>query len=312
MTDALTLPQSTDRWRGALLGTALGDAAGRPFEGRHHIGADQVEAWLADDAELVWSDDTAMTIALARSLIARTGQVDAQHLGDTFATEYHQEPWRGYGAGPPRIFATAAAGTPYLEAAAALFGGTGSFGNGAAMRAAPVAVAGGDDPDRVASLARQQAMVTHAHTLGQDGAALLALAVWALATWPHDDPARTIGATLRHLDTDEMRSAAATALDLGPDASATSIARRLGNGVAAVEAVPAAIAAFLGAAGDAHDVLVRAVTVGGDTDTIAAMAGAMAGAQLGADALPPPLLARLEARDELIGLADTLTHVTRR
>jgi poly(ADP-ribose) glycohydrolase ARH3 len=297
-----------DRWRGALLGTALGDGIGAPFEGHRHVEVDEVERWLAAADELIWTDDTAMTIALARSLLARGGTVDEQHLGDGFAASFHAEPWRGYGSGPPRIFAAAARGTPYVDAAAALFDGRGSFGNGAAMRATPAAIVGGNDLTRVADLARAQARVTHAHPLGTDGAALLALGVAALATFA-GPPAAAIELTLPHLETDELRRAAATAVELGPTATPRTIAGRLGNGIAALEAVPAALAAFLASPDDPRAVYVRAVATGGDTDTIAAMAGALVGANVGARGLPADLLSRLEGRAEIGELADRLAAV---
>ncbi len=302
--------QLGDRWRGALLGTALGDAVGRPFEGHAHVDRARVEAWLDAADQLTWTDDTAMTIALSRSLIAQRGDIDPEQLGDAFALAYRREPWRGYGAGPPQVFAAAAEGTSYVEAAAGLFGGSGSFGNGAAMRAAPVAVVGHDDPGRVAQLARAQATVTHAHPLGQDGAALLALSVWAVAATPHRAGADAIADQLALLDTLEMRRAATAALDLAPDGDAATIVARLGNGIAAVEAVPAALAAFLRAPEEPRAVLAGAVALGGDTDTIAAMAGALVGARVGASALPRHFLGRLEGHEELIDLADALVHVT--
>lgn len=301
-----------DRWRGALLGTGLGDAVGAPFEGRRHVEGDDVEVWLAADDPLVWTDDTAMTMGLARSLVACDGRVDPQHLGDIFAADHRSEPWRGYGAGPPQVFAAAARGTPYVDAAAAMFGGSGSYGNGAAMRAAPAAVVGGADLDLVAELARRQSLVTHAHPLGQDGAALLALAVAAVATADGSDPAASITEALPHLQTERMRTAAERAIEMGPTADVDDIARQLGHGISAVEAVPAALAAFLGAPDDPRAVLVRAVSMGGDTDTIAAMAGAVAGAHTGASALPADALDRLEGRAELVRLADALAELTGR
>lgn len=301
-----------DRWRGALLGTALGDAAGAPFEGRRHVGVDDVEVWLDADDPLVWTDDTAMTMGLARSLIACDGRVEPQHLGDIFASDHRAEPWRGYGAGPPQVFAAATRGTPYVDAAAAMYGGSGSYGNGAAMRAAPCAVVGGTDLDTVAKLARQQALVTHAHPLGQDGAALLALAVAAVATGNGSRPADCIAEALPHVRTERMRAAAERGVEIGPTADVAEVVRELGHGISAVEAVPAAIAAFLGAPADPRAVLVRAVSMGGDTDTIAAMAGALVGAHVGAGALPDAALDRLEGRAELARLADALARLTQR
>jgi poly(ADP-ribose) glycohydrolase ARH3 len=135
-------PLSTASARGALLGTALGDAIGAPFEGRRRVDDREVAALLAAGTPLRWTDDTHMMLGLADALTDRGGVVDERHLGDTFAARYREEPWRGYGGGPPRVFAMAARGTPYRQAAAALFGGGGSFGNGAAMRCVPAALAG--------------------------------------------------------------------------------------------------------------------------------------------------------------------------
>ncbi len=243
-------PDLPDRWRGALLGTALGDGVGAPFEGHRHVMRDEVARWMDADEPLTWTDDTAMAIGLARSLIACDGRVDPGHLGDTFAAAYRAEPWRGYGAGPPQVFAAAARGVSYVEAAAAMFDGSGSYGNGAAMRAPPAAVVGHPELSAVADLARAQALVTHAHPLGQDGAVLLAVAVAIVAGTAREPAGR----------------------DATPDA-------------------------------------VEDVAIGGDTDTIAAMAGALVGARVGAGGLPDGLLARLEGRDVMVLLADDLEAV---
>jgi poly(ADP-ribose) glycohydrolase ARH3 len=176
--DAVTIPGSLeDRLVGVLVGTALGDAVGAAFEGVAAPDVGELDARLAGADRLRWTDDTHMALALASSLIATEGRVDAQHLGDTFARAYADEPWRGYGPGPPKVFAEAARGKPYVEAATALFGGAGSLGNGGAMRAAPAAIVGYPDLEEVARTARAQAAVTHAHPEGQDGSVLIAGAI---------------------------------------------------------------------------------------------------------------------------------------
>lgn len=300
----------TDRWRGALLGTALGDAVGAPFEGWPRVSDRDVGRWLDADAALTWTDDTAMAIGLGRSLVACGGRVDLQHLGDTFAAAYGAEPWRGYGAGPPRIFTEARRrGRPYVEVAAGLFGGTGSFGNGGAMRAAPCAVVAAGDLDHAARLARRQALVTHAHELGADGAALQAMAVAVAATTPTDGLPGAVAGLVERVTTTEMRAAVEAVLDLDGDTAAEVVVPTVGNGIEAVQAVPAALAAFLGHPDDPVAAVTAAVCLGGDADTIAAMAGALAGAHAGATAVPEPLLERLEARTELVALADALADL---
>ncbi len=179
-----------------------------------------------------------------------------------------------------------------------------------APRAAPCAVAGGDDLERVAELACRQALVTHAHPLAQDGAVLLAVAVAAVArTGLDDNPVPAVAEAIPYLQTDEFRRATELALDRGPGLTPRGIAEELGRGVAALEAVPAAVAAFLGAPDDPEDVLVRAVAIGGDTDTIGAMTGALVGARVGAKGLPQHLLDRLESRAELARQAVALAEV---
>lgn len=121
---------------GGMIGSALGDAIGElAFV---HGDADSLLAAVEQAQELVYTDDTAMAIGLAESLKEK-GVVDQQHLGDTFRRNYEREPWRGYAMGPPTIFAVCRErGVPYVQAAKGLFGGTGSYGNGPAMRIAPI------------------------------------------------------------------------------------------------------------------------------------------------------------------------------
>jgi len=76
-----------------------------------------------------------MTIGVAEWLIARGG-FDGHHMASRFVANHDAEPWRGYGAGPPIVFDAIRRGAPLARAATALFDGQGSYGNGAAIRAA--------------------------------------------------------------------------------------------------------------------------------------------------------------------------------
>ncbi len=295
-----------DAARGALLGAALGDAIGRPFEGAPRVDPVRVDALLDGSEPLRWTDDTHMMLALGDALVERDAAVDPQHLGAVFAAAYDAEPWRGYGSGPPQVYAMAAEGVLYVEAAGRLFGGSGSWGNGAAMRVAPAAVAGHADADRAAALAAEQSLVTHAHPQGRDAAVLLAVVIrTALMT----DPATRLVLPEPPGNSDlDVAIAAAwrdlLALEPGLQVCAAH-AERIGSSVLARESVPAAVA--LAAAGASTlDTIRTAITLGGDTDTVASMAGAIGGAHRGASSLPPALLDRLEARDRIQALADAL------
>jgi poly(ADP-ribose) glycohydrolase ARH3 len=271
-----------DCFRGALLGTAIGDALGAPF------------------------DDTHMTIGVAESLTARGG-FDGAHMAGCFVSNFEAEPWRGYGPGPPMVFKAIRAGAAWHEPAAALFRGQGSFGNGAAMRVAPVGLFLLRDLPAVARTARDTARITHAHPVGQDGAAVQACAVALLAA------ATPTSITTRGL-LDELRAIAGTGpfhdklrdLELYAEASPQAAIEVLGNGIAAEEAVSAALFAAMHHIDSFPSAVITAIGLGGDTDTIAAMTGALAGALHGAEAIPGTWRARLESRDRLEALAGDL------
>jgi len=301
--------QLRDRFRGTILGTALGDALGAPFEGHAVVDPADLTAWETASAPLRWTDDTAMTLAVGESLVDRGG-FDGAHMAQQLAETWAQDPDRGYGAGPPQVFRALLDGAAWDAPARTLFGGEGSHGNGAAMRAAPVGLACLPAPIHTAALARQTAAITHTHELGVLGAALQATAVNRLVADRSTDAAslaETLLNDLRPLATgtpyDEQLDRVAA---LPPSPHPQRVAAAVGNGVAAVQSVPAALAAFLGTPRSFRDTVRCAVLTGGDTDTIAAMAGALSGAHLGASRLPVTWQLRLEDAPRLHRLADRL------
>jgi ADP-ribosylglycohydrolase len=90
----------------------------------------------------------------------------------------------------------------------------------------------------------------------------------------------------------------------------TEAADRLGNGIEAHHSVPLALYAFLENLRSFPDCLLYAIRAGGDTDTIASMAGALSGAYLGEDAIPSSWKLRMEAADYLCRLADSIFDLT--
>ncbi len=299
--------QLRDKYRGALVGVAVGDGLGAPFEGHHGpVSPRQITLIELDHLPLRHTDDTEMTLALAESLLY-AGELDQDHLAMTFTRRWEREPDRGYGAGTKSLLSHISGGEPWKEAAQAQFFGQGSFGNGAAMRVAPIALWAGGDPALAAELARHSARVTHTHPLGVDGAAVQAAAVATALAHP----------TSRPLDPDaflaQLRGVAATSVlirQLDLVASLLSkgqlrdVSSEVRTGVAAHEAVPAAIYCFLSHPGSFRDTIRSAIGLGGDTDTIAAMAGAISGACLGERAIPAPWVDRTEAAPALADLAD--------
>lgn len=310
-----------DRCRGAMVGTAIGDALGAPFEGRHHPPPSAIDAWSTSTDLLRWTDDTHMTMGVAASLAA-VGGLDCDEMAARFVENYEAEPWRGYGAGPPQVFAAMRRGMSWREAAANLFGGSGSYGNGAAMRSAPFGLYSWRDPDQAAHLAHRAAAITHTHEIGRQGAAVMAYTCARMVTTGNDEAAG--GAVDETADeTAELVAALADVahdpafrerLDalsrLGPDTTPAVAAAELGNGIAAADSVPAALHAALHHPHSFADAVLHAVAIGGDSDTIAAMAGAASGARLGLSAIPTRWVDRIEQADELVELADQLAAVS--
>ncbi len=311
------------RFVGALVGTFVGDALGMPVEGWswREIARAYGEVREMLPARLgagTYTDDTALTIALAESLLANEGRVVPEDLVQRFRRAY--DPRRGFGAGMHRLMRLWDEGVPWEEAAQRLFDG-GSYGNGAAMRVAPVGVLFHRDDRAVYEAAITQARVTHAHPLGQEGAALQALAVaHALrsdpTTFSRDDFLTDLEAALPAA-AETLRRAlmqAGELFDRWEDRDL--IVRKLGNRSSAHRSVPTAIFAFLTFWNSFEEAVVYAVSLGGDTDTLAAMTGAIAGAFHGVDAIPKRWWRALEntdrGRDYIVRLGERLHDLWKR
>ena len=157
--------------------------------------------------------------------------------------------------------------------------------------------------EEAAALAGQTAKVTHTHPAGVEGAVIQAVAS-AHALRDDFQQAGLLEDIESLVETDEFLSRLETlrgCLDTSDDERARL---HLGNWVSAQKSVLTALYCFLVSA-DFEQTIVRAVRMGGDTDTIAAMAGALAGARYGLGDIPT-IWSGVEARDHLIDLADQL------
>jgi poly(ADP-ribose) glycohydrolase ARH3 len=291
-----------DRFTGCLLGLAVGDALGAPYEGLTH--ADIFFQFGSPDAlvknpsgdTLFYTDDTEMMIGVAETLV-ESGRIDEGRLCRAFAENYH--PDRGYGQGARRILSAMVKGKDHRRLAETIFPG-GSFGNGAAMRVAPIGLVFADEPDQLWEQAGLSALPTHTHPLGIEGAQLLAVAIArALRTTTFDRKA-FYSELLGCAATEEFRWHISVAAKLKPGDSLAG----LGSTLHAHRSVVTAMACFAAAPGDFEMVASRAIGLGDDTDTVAAMAGALVGAFAGAGAIPAALLAKLED-----GPAKGRTHI---
>ena len=299
------------------MGAAVGDALGAPFEGTSLVRRSDLESMAQDPAPLCYTDDTHMTLGMAQSLVDRHG-FDGAHMAAAFAQNFADEPWRGYGPGPPKAFHLLRQGVPWDQAGHVLFNCNGSFGNGAAMRVAPASLLAVRNMEQVASLARQTAVITHTHRLGIEGAVLQACAVCLALRQDADEPINH-GAFLDALQAyagtvayQEKIEQTRRLLDLGEQVGREEVVAQLGNGIEGLNSVPTAVYAFLRWSRSFRDVVTYAISLGGDTDTIACMAGALVGGYRGMQDIPKAWRDRVEGTERLQELADSLMRLALR
>jgi ADP-ribosylglycohydrolase len=326
----------TSRARGALYGLAIGDALGMPTQmlSRPEIVArwgpfltgfepappgHPIAAGMPAGAV---TDDTEQAVLLGRLLVAGRGAIDPHELAGALVRWEHDMAERGsldlLGPSTKRAVTAVLAGTPPEEA------GASGTTNGAAMRIAPVGIAVPLDAadegllalvDQVEAASR----VTHNTGIALAGAAAVAAAVsagvsgagLAVATAAAVRAAR-IGAERGHWVAGADVAARiewAVGLVAGryQAQAAELIYTLVGTSLATQESVPAAFAVLAAVPGDPWRACLLAASLGGDCDTIAAMAGAIAGACAGTEAFPPEAIAVIDAHGlGLASLADDL------
>lgn len=298
-----------EQFQGCLLGLALGDALGAPYEG----GPLERLLWRVIGrtraGDVRWTDDTQMSLDLAESLVTHRG-LHLEDLASRFAGNYRWS--RGYGPGTSRLLRRVAHGRHWQEANRTVHR-DGSFGNGGAMRAPVVGLFYSGRPEDLTSAARLSASVTHAHPLGMEGAVLVASATgFALSRHPPAEILQRAAAACA-LEPFRARLAIAEAwFDARTEPTPVEVARRLGHGIPASESCVTAVYVALRFLGSEFLELQQFVAAcGGDVDTIGAMAGAIWGAANGITRLPAEELERLEQRERLMSTATALHASTR-
>jgi ADP-ribosyl-[dinitrogen reductase] hydrolase len=282
---------------GALLGLAVGDALGAPFEGLDRDSYPRVSDYAEGGAHGIkpgaWTDDTAMAICLAESLLARD-RVDEHDLLERFLRWYRMGENSATGAATGVSEKTRATLATFersrrIDAAVEVE----NAGNGAIMRLAPIAILFRGSAAEARDSAVRQARVTHTASAALEAAELFAeLLVVALQSGD--------------LDTVLRRAASAGRPNLaGISGFRTKTRDQISSAPRAVDTLEAALWC-LERAGNFEGAVVEAVNLGGDTDTIGAVAGQLAGAIFGASAIPSRWLATLASQARLAELARQL------
>lgn len=311
------------KYRGCLVGGAIGDALGRPLEGRHLAGPiqdlDSLRAyrpwrgWREGPVGTV-TDDTQLTRCVAETLV-QVGYLDPADLATRFVA------WlplgRGKGHATTEAVARLCDGAPWHAA------GTASAGNGAAMRVGPIGLLRAEAPDLLRREAMLSAVITHADASAVAAAIAQAFVAAYCLHVPAGtlDPARLLSALSRSLDDLwdpqhlvswleppvrlRMRDRLAEVGSL-LDATPASAFSNFRNGPFVFQSLPAALWCFLRYRDEPERAILTAMSGGYDADTVAAMTGTMVGAYHGVDAFPRAWLDDLEYRPTLEDLADAL------
>jgi ADP-ribosylglycohydrolase len=291
------------RVRLALDGLSVGDAYGEQFfrePTRLHLLDDQP---YVPPGEWYYTDDTEMALGISE-VLDRHGRIDQDSLARTFARRFRLNPSRGYGPGAVRLLNGLAVGGDWRLEGRALFGGMGSFGNGSAMRIAPVgAYFAEDEFAAVAEQARLSAEVTHRHPEGVAGGIAIALA--AAYVWRNRDNVSgeavrrgLFDAVLEHTPTGKVRDAIEHAAIIEPGVSPQGSASLLGNGarVSCQDTVPFCLWVIARHLNDYPSAIWNTIRVGGDIDTTAAIVGGVVALAVGREGIPRDWLA---SREEL-------------
>ena len=239
-----------------------------------------------------YTDDTQMALSVV-SVLRQHGEIDQDALATNFSVHYDAN--RGYGDAMNRLVPMIYLAGMWRMMTPRLFGGDGSFGNGAAMRVAPVGAYFADDLDAAAQQAALSAEVTHSHPEGVAGAVAVALAAAHACRLRQDraHPALPAGSDflallLPQIPHGEVAQGIRQAQSLPPGTTAQAAARALGSGynATAQDTVPFALWCAGQHLDNYEEALWLTVSGLGDVDTTCAMVGGIVALSAGANSIP--------------------------
>jgi ADP-ribosylglycohydrolase len=272
----------------ALEGLSVGDAFGERFFFDPDLAGHLLIQRALPAAPWAYTDDTEMALSIV-SVLRRHATIDQDALAASFAT--HFNPSRGYGAGALRLLRRVQGGQSWRTAAVDLFGGQGSYGNGAAMRVAPLGSFFADDLDQVVAEATRSAEITHTHPEGIAGAIAVAVAAaWATRIGQGGAPSSMglCAMVLPYVPDSEVRARIMRAVNLSPGSPAHWAVGVLGNGIAisAQDTVAYCLWCASSYLADYEAALWHTASGLGDIDTNCAIVGGIVGARVGLAGIP--------------------------
>lgn len=298
-----------DKFKGVLLGTGVGDALGAPYEMMKRAdildsnGGQEVREMVGGGWLKVrpgeTTDDTAMTLCIARSLV-KMEAFDPLDIAREFIEWIDSEP-KGTGRTTTLALKYLKKNPGDLEGVAALTDEEKYSGNGAIMRSAPLALFFLERPVELIAASVDTAKITHGERK--------AVGVSVVHNAAIDDLVRGSmrGGLIPYLYSFARETEIVDSLER----LVTQDYHDLNPRGYSIDTLECALWCFLHA-DSFEDAVVKAVNLGGDADTIAAVTGALAGAYWGASAIPKRWLEVLEGREEMEYLGEELFKLSQR
>ncbi|MFB7744298.1 ADP-ribosylglycohydrolase family protein [Streptomyces sp. NPDC056132] len=281
----------------SLRGLSVGDALGSQFFVPAHYPL--LKRRELPEGPWQWTDDTEMACSVL-AVLASHGRIDQDALALSFA--HHHDFDRGYGPAVNRMLRLVREGGDWRTLASALFKGQGSWGNGSAMRIAPLGAWYADDPEQATHQAEISSYTTHQHREAVVGAMAVAAAA-ALAAAPAGPPAPgdLLDAVIALVPRSAVGAGLRRARDMLDYDDAATVAAVLGSGrrTSAHDTVPFALWSAARGLGDYERAFWTTAQVGGDVDTTCAIVGGVVAAAP-AGAPPATWLERTEALPEWV------------
>jgi len=243
-----------------------------------------------------WTDDTAMAVPLV-AILERHGEANPRSLSAAFSAHYRRDPARGYGAAMHELLPSLA-GANWANAASELFRGRGSFGNGAAMRVAPLGAYFADDLDACVDNAARSARLTHTHDEGVAGAIAVAVATAFAARRGEirvPDARAFLDEIVPFIPASEVRERTAAARDFEGSAIEAAAAFGSGQEITAMDTVPFCLWCAAHYLDNYEEALWATVSGLGDRDTTCAIVGGIVACYTGVEGIPAEWLGAREA-----------------
>ncbi|MER6783878.1 ADP-ribosylglycohydrolase family protein [Streptomyces sp. NPDC000658] len=260
-----------ERALASLRGLSVGDALGSQFF--VPVNYPLLQRRELPSGPWQWTDDTEMACSVV-AVLAAHHRIDQDALARSFAE--HHDFDRGYGPAVNRLLRLVREGEDWRELSSALFNGQGSWGNGAAMRIAPLGAWYADDPEQATHQAEISAYPTHQHREAVVGAMAVAAAA-ALAGAPGGPPGpeALLDGVIALIPRSAVRAGLGRARDMLDYADAATVAAVLGCGrrTSAHDTVPFALWSAARSLSDYETAFWTTAQVGGDVDTTCAIVG---------------------------------------